>query len=264
MKQQLDYYWRVFATGLCFSVFGLGGVVIGGVVLPGLLLLHRNPHTRQAKAQQLIHRSFAGFVEMMRRVGIMTYEIHGLEKLATSRGEIIVANHPTLVDVVMLISMMSRADCIVKKALWQNPFTRGPVQAAGYILNDDSNRLVDACVQRLQAGDASLIIFPEGTRTVKDQRLNEFQRGAANIAVRSGASFRPVIIRCQPSTLSKNEKWYQVPSRPFHVTIDVREPLPITAIVQESTSSSMAARRVNELLYRYFDEELEKYERSGK
>lgn len=262
--KQLNYYWRVFATGLSFSVFGLGGVVIGGVVLPSLLVLHRDRNTRQAKAQQLIHRSFAGFVALMRRLGIMTYEIQGLEKLSASRGEIIVANHPTLVDVVMLISILSRADCIVKKSLWQNPFTRGPVQAAGYILNDDSNRLIDECVQRLQTGEASLIIFPEGTRTVKGQRLNDFQRGAANIAVRAGASFRPVIIRCQPSTLSKNEKWYQVPSRPFHVTIDVREPLPMTAILQESTSSSMAARRVNEVLYRYFDEELEKYERSGK
>lgn len=264
MKQALNYYWRVFATGLCFTVFGLGGVIIGGLVLPGLLLLHRNPVTRQARAQLLICRSFAGFIGLMHRVGIMTYEIHGLEKLAQSRGEIIVANHPTLVDVVMLISMLPRADCIVKKALWQNPFTRGPVQAAGYILNDDSNSLVEQCVQRLQSGQASLIIFPEGTRTVKGQRLNDFQRGAANIAIRSGANFRPVIIRCQPSTLSKNEKWYQVPSSPFHITIDVRAPLSVAGIVQESASSSMAARRVNDVLYRYFDEELEKYERSGK
>lgn len=264
MKQVLNYYWRVFGTGLSFTVFGLGGVLIGGLVLPALLVLHRDPATRQAKAQQLIHRSFAGFVGLMHRVGIMTYEIHGLEKLAASRGEIIVANHPTLVDVVMLISMLSRADCIVKKSLWQNPFTRGPVQAAGYILNDDSNRLVEQCVQRLQSGGASLIIFPEGTRTIKGQRLNDFQRGAANIAVRAGASFRPVIIRCQPSTLSKNEKWYQVPNRPFHVTIDVREALSIDGILQECASASMAARRVNEVLYRYFDEELEKYERSGK
>lgn len=261
MKQQVNYWWRVFATGLSFSVFGLGGIIIGGVVFPSLLLLHRDKKVRQIKAQQLIHHSFAGFVGMMHQLGIMSYEINGLEKLVDSHGEIIVANHPSLIDVVMLIAILPRADCIVKKTLWQNPFTRGAVQAAGYILNDDSSGLIEQCVFRLKQQDASLIIFPEGTRTVKHQRLNDFQRGAANIAVRSDANFRPVIIRCEPSTLSKNEKWYQVPKRPFHVTIDIMESLSVAHIVQEASTSSVAARRVNEALYSYFDQELKKYER---
>jgi 1-acyl-sn-glycerol-3-phosphate acyltransferase len=261
MKQQVNYIWRIFATGLSFSVFGLGGVVIGGVVFPSLLLITRDAQQRQIKAQRLIQYGFSGFVQMMRALGIMTYEINGLEKLQDCQGEIIVANHPTLIDVVVLISLLPRADCIVKKSLWHNPFTRGPVQAAGYILNDESSALIEQCVAQLEKQQAPLVIFPEGTRTVKGQRLNTFQRGAANIAVRAKANFRPVVIRCVPSTLTKNEKWYQVPKRPFHVTIDVKDTLSIAHIIHEASSPSAAARRVSDQLYQFFDQELQQYER---
>lgn len=261
MKNKLNYVWRVFATGLSFSVFGLGGAIMGGVVFPSLLLLNRDAMQRQLKAQRLIQYSFAGFVQMMHRLGIMTYEIHGLEKLEHSQGEVIVANHPTLIDVVLLISLLPRADCIVKKSLWHNPFTRGPVQAAGYILNDESSQLIEHCVVQLEKQQAPLIIFPEGTRTVKNQRINTFQRGAANIAVRAKANFRPVIIRCVPSTLTKNEKWYQVPKHPFHVTIDIKDTLLLSTMTHDASSPSAAARRVSDCLYQFFDQELQQYER---
>lgn len=261
MKQKVNYAWRVFATGLSFSVFGLGGAIMGGVVFPALLLINRDTAQRQLQAQGLIQYSFSGFVRMMHRLGIMTYEITGLEKLKQSQGEIIVANHPTLIDVVLLVSLLPRADCIVKKSLWHNPFTRGPVQAAGYILNDESSQLIEQCVAQLEKKQAPLIIFPEGTRTVKNQRLNTFQRGAANIAVRASANFRPVIIRCVPSTLTKNEKWYEVPKSPFHVTIDIMDSLSISDIIQQASSPSAAARRVSDYLYQFFDQELQQYER---
>ncbi len=261
--KKLDHYWRIFGTGLSFSAFGLGGLLIGLLVFPLLMLVYRAPATRQRKAQWVIHQTFRFFMGLMQTVGIMRFEVHGLEKLRASQGELIVANHPTLVDVVCLISLLPRADCIVKTALWKNPFTRGPVQAAGYILNDGSPALVERCVQRLQAGN-SLLIFPEGTRTERGLRLNDFQRGAANIAARSGAAFRPVIIRCVPSTLTKNEKWYQVPPRPFHITIDVREPLSVTEIIQAAGNPSVAARHINNMLHQFFDQEISQYEHAGR
>ena len=34
IKQQANYLWRVGATGFSFASFGVGGVVIGGVLSP--------------------------------------------------------------------------------------------------------------------------------------------------------------------------------------------------------------------------------------
>jgi 1-acyl-sn-glycerol-3-phosphate acyltransferase len=45
---------------------------------------------------------------------------------------------------------------------------KGPVQSAGYILNAGSQQFIQDCVTRLKESDAaSLLIFPEGTRTEK-------------------------------------------------------------------------------------------------
>jgi hypothetical protein len=93
----------------------------------------------------------------------------------------VLANHPTLIDVVFLISLLPNADCVVKRVAC-NPFMRGPVRAAGYISNDDGAGLVDDCIAAVRAG-GSLVIFPEGTRSVPGQPPR-LQRGAANIAVR--------------------------------------------------------------------------------
>ena len=70
----------------------------------------------------------------MRGVGVLTYEFEGAERLGRP-GQIIVANHPSLIDVVFLLGFTPQATCIVKEALFQNPFTRWPVAAAGFVSN---------------------------------------------------------------------------------------------------------------------------------
>ena len=98
----------------------------------------------------------------------MTYQIEGGERLQRD-GLLVLANHPTLIDVVCLISLLPNADCVVKRAVARNPFMRGPVRAAGYISNDDGAGLVDDCVAAVHAG-GTLVIFPEGTRSVRASR----------------------------------------------------------------------------------------------
>lgn len=260
--QRLDYLRRLLATGLSFALFGLGGLLIGLIAFPLLSLRYRDAGKRQRGAQKLIHKTFGLFMDIMHVLGVLDYEIQGLEKLQGSHGELIVANHPTLIDVVFLISHLPRADCIVKTALWRNPVMRGPVQAAGYILNDGSPELVNRCVERLHSG-ASIVIFPEGTRIAKGERLNEFQRGAANIAARSGAAFRPVIIRCNPSTLAKNEKWYEIPARRFVISMQVLDALPVDHIIANAGNPSVAARHINTMLHDFFNQEIKRHERAG-
>lgn len=263
MKARLNYLQRLFGTGFSFFMFGFGGLILGLVVFPLLRLLSPDQEKRQQRAQWVIHKSFAFFIGLMEVLGVMRLERQHVERLRHSRGELIVANHPSLLDVVALIACMPRADCIVKSALWRNPFTRGPVQAAGYILNgDDSTALIDACVQRLQEGH-SLIIFPEGTRTERGCPLNGFQRGAANIAARAGAPCRPVLIHCNPTTLTKNENWYRIPARRFVLTLDVREPVALSTLLADAPKPSVAARRINTFLENFFDGEINSHERAG-
>ncbi|MDA3558381.1 MULTISPECIES: lysophospholipid acyltransferase family protein [Acinetobacter] len=257
LKQKGNYCWRVAATGFSFASFGLGGMAIATVIAPVLNATTSDSEKRQQRAQNVIKYSFKGFTEMMVKLGIMTYSVEGLEKLQNSRQELVIANHPSLIDVVVLIGMMQQANCVVKQSLWSNPFTKGPVQSAGYILNAGSQQFVEDCVTRLKENNAaSLLIFPEGTRTEKGMTLNEFQRGAANIAIRANVPIRPVIITCTPSTLTKNEKWYHVPSRPFHIEVKVLDAVQVSDLLDDLTVGPKQVRQLSRSFYKIFDEEL--------
>ncbi len=270
-SSKLNYLWRVCGTGIGFASFGVGGLAIGAVLAPSVRLLYKDKHKQEIHTQKLIQKSFMGFMNLLQGLGVMTYDVKGLDKLQNSYGELIVANHPTLIDVVMLIACMPRANCVVKQSLYNNPFTHGPVKGAGYILNnvsttDTSNGGADAfmhaCVSKLKnklggqpAG--SLIIFPEGTRTKKGQMLGEFARGWANIALRSDVPIRPVVITCTPSTLTKNEKWYHIPDRPFHLQLTVLDAVTLTDILgADHDQSPKTARKLNTWLYHFFQKEL--------
>ncbi|WP_426993261.1 lysophospholipid acyltransferase family protein [Methylomonas sp. CM2] len=246
----LDYAWRLFATAVSFAVFGVGGMLLWWLVLPVLALRPGLPAAKQRRAQYAVHLSFYTFIGLMHRLGVMTYRIDGLEKL-NRPGQLIVANHPTLVDVVFLLSRIQHASCIVKASLWRNPAMRGPILHAGYISNADSQAMLDACAERLREGGC-LIVFPEGTRSVPG-RAYRFQRGAAALALQADCLVTPVVLRCRPSTLTKAEPWYRIPARRFALTMQVGDAIDIDAF-RAIEPRSIAVRRLTETLQDYFSE----------
>jgi 1-acyl-sn-glycerol-3-phosphate acyltransferase len=242
----LNRAWRVLATGLCFACFGLGGLAIGLLVLPAMLLVVRGRERRSRVVRGLIHHLFRAFVALMRGVGVCSLEVRGAERLRRD-GLLILANHPSLIDVVFLMALVRNADCIVKAALLRNPFTRGPVTAAGFVCNDSGPGMIDDCIAAVRAG-RNLIVFPEGTRTPAGARLGKLQRGAANLAVRGGLAITPVRISCAPRMLCKADKWWRVPARAGHFVIEVGEDIPPAAA--SADPPALAARRLTEDLAR--------------
>ena len=254
MADAFDRGWRRFGTALSFAAFGFGGLLLHMLVFPPLRLFTRDRATLQRRARALIRTSFAAHIGIMHRLGVMSYEIRGLERLQR-HGLLVLANHPTLVDVVPLVSRLPHADCVVKSRLANNPFTRGPVRATGYICNDNGAGLVDDCIASVRSG-YNLLVFPEGTRTPAGELLGPLQRGAANIAVRGGFDVTPVVVRCEPRTLGKGEKWYRVPARRFHLSVDVLPDLPVAPFLADGSPEPLAARRLTAALGDIFRGEL--------
>lgn len=241
--QRLDYVWRLFGTALSFTAFGIGGLVLSLTVFPLINLFVRDRKMRAALAQRLVHGAFRLHRDFMIVMGVIEWETHNAEALAGDEGVLVVANHPTLLDVVLLMSLMKRAQCIVKAGVARNPFMRGVVAATGYICNDDDpEKLVTDCVAALETGN-NLIVFPEGSRTVPGAPV-KLQRGVANIAIRGRVPIRLVTIRCEPPTLMKGQKWYEIPPRRMHFTITVHGLVESEPYIGES-APSIAARRLN-------------------
>jgi 1-acyl-sn-glycerol-3-phosphate acyltransferase len=251
MLSRLDRGWRVAATGLCFSTFGLGGLALRIIAFPLLRVGVWTPRRRRELARDMIHWSFRAFVRLMCAVGVMRLEVRDAERLRR-RGLLVLANHPTLIDVVVLMSLVRDADCVVKAALVRNPFTRGPVETADFIRNDSGPGVVDDAIASLRSG-SNLIIFPEGTRTRPGQPL-QLQRGAANIAVRGQLDITPVVIRCDRPWLTKGAAWWRVPLRRARVVVEVKPDLAIAPYIDDQPA--LAARRLTGTLAEYFSKEL--------
>lgn len=249
VARSIDHAWRVFATGLVFVLFGLGALLISLTVFPVMRFSTFDNDVARRRIQLGMQRTFRLYIEMMRVLGIMTYDVHGIERLRES-GRLVVANHPTLIDVVMLVSLMPEVDCIVKRGLWRNPFLRWPVSWASYIPNSEGEELIEGCAASLRRGH-SLLIFPEGTRTVPGKAMR-MQRGAAHIALAADADILPITLTCTPVTLFKGNPWYRVPERRFHMSVVVGEPVAVGNFRVADEASARAARRVTQWLLGYY------------
>lgn len=234
----LDQIWRLFATGFCFAVFGIGGVIIAALWLPFYRVKYKNNEAKRKQAcRHAVHLTFKSFVWLMFVVGVTKVDVKGLNKLKNLKGKIIIANHPSLIDVVVLISIVRNADCIVKQNLLSNIFTRGVIKNTGYISNADPEELIKDCKTSLDQG-STLIIFPEGTRTFPGAPMT-FRRGAANIALRSETNFQQVLIQVTPPALTKGWPWYKVPKSKIHMELVALEEIDISGYDALSASKSV-------------------------
>ncbi len=239
---KLGQYWRAFATGFCFTLFGLGALALAFVVVP-LMTLSLNNHKREMRVQAIIQRTFALFCRVMKYTGAIDYEIIGEEILRQDRHCLVVANHPSLIDYVLIASCMPQCDCLVKAALWNNFFVKHIVKAAGYIPNRDPDSLINDCSTRLNAGNL-LLVFPEGTRSTPN-RTSKLQRGAAQIAVRTQSDIRLIHITVSSPFLTKEGKWYNVPrTKPFF-RVEVKDKINTTQFIDNADSVTTAARHLN-------------------
>jgi len=204
----LDRLYRQAATGFAFACFFLGGGVLAVVVFPVMAWFRQ---FRRQHAQRVIRSVFRFYLGMLQGLGLLRLEIGGRRRLDSCRGRLIIANHPSLLDVVMLMALTPNAQCIIKHELWNNRYLGGVMRRAEYIRNDlEGEALIGACRRALDGG-ANIIVFPEGTRS-RPGVMPRFHRGFANIATLTQAEIVPVVITCSPPTLVKGEHWWVVPA----------------------------------------------------
>jgi 1-acyl-sn-glycerol-3-phosphate acyltransferase len=205
VSNRLLYIYRVFAKWLSFFIFGVGTLILAVVVFPVMrLIIHPRQRFRK-HARRLVSFMMRIFVFIMEGLKVVLLETDDRSLFRGLSSKIIVANHPSLLDVVMLLSLIPNADCIVRARLSKN-IVRGIIRQV-YILNslnfDDLSR---TCLTSLGEGNC-IIIFPEGTRT---SRLKKpvLKRGAARLSLMSGCGIIPIRIGgTDKYGLGKKDPW---------------------------------------------------------
>ncbi len=132
--------------------------------------------------------------------------IHGRFEAPSQRGLVVVCNHQSLLDIPIIFLLAPRDTVfLAKKELRSIPFFGWAAWIAGTQFVDRSRGARDpqlkTAVRLLQQG-YSLVVFPEGTRS-DDGTLLPFKKGAAVMAIESGADILPMAIEGSRDALPK-------------------------------------------------------------
>lgn len=238
-------------TALSFGLFGLGALFFTLFLFPALFLLIRKKARRQAFARQFVRRTFALFIAFISALKLVRIRVLHPEAL-TRPGSILAANHPSLIDVVTLLSIVPNATTIVKASLLKNPFTAAPIVACDYATNNTGEwgEQVFATFKTLGEelnNGAIFVIFPEGTRTPSNLppgQTPKLHRGVAQLSLLTGRPITPVRITASPRWLTKDRGWWHLPEEPMTLTFEPLtpiEPAPFLAENEEPRGNTSQA-----------------------
>lgn len=234
--------YRTLLTPLCFIIFNGGALVLSLIWFHLLNLVVRNPKRRQYYARLSVSLSFRLFIKLLCVLRLIKVRFEHFERLScegSRPGVILVANHPSLIDYVLIASRLEHINCVVKEALRHNFFLKGIVKATGYLANDDPEAFLQLGSACLAQGE-DLLIFPEGTRTSRSREFR-LRRGAAALAVHSGRPLQVITITLSTEFLSKEKRWYHVPNTCPEYVLSVGEKLSPGELSEPSLSDTPAS-----------------------
>jgi 1-acyl-sn-glycerol-3-phosphate acyltransferase len=185
--------------------------------LPFALLL--NPLLPATAGQwlgrQVIMRGFRVYLGLLRILCACRFDLDALDGLRHQGPLIVAANHPSLLDAVLIVSRLPDAVCVMKASLMDNLLFGSAARLARYIRNDGAIQIIGQSRESL-AGGAQVLIFPEGTRTT-DFPLNPLTPTLGMIARRAEAPVQTVILEFSTPYLGKNWPLFRRPVLPLHV-----------------------------------------------
>ena len=211
------YRWIALqAMLLLLGLASLGWNLVALLLYP---LLSRERGRRLGRAA--IARGYQWFWNVAERAGMMRLHSQALEALRDEPGLIVVANHPSMLDALMLVGRLPRSACVMKASLMRNPLLGPGARLARYIRNDTGHAMVRAAVEDLREG-GQLVMFPEGTRTTRPP-INPFRPGVTLIAKLARAPIQAVFIDTDSPYLGKGWPLWRLPPLPIVFSVRLGE-----------------------------------------
>lgn len=133
-------------------------------------------------------------------------QVSGLENISPDETYVVVANHQSLADIVVLYRICMQFKWVAKESLFKVPFVGWSLSLTKHIKltrgNTESIRKVyKEAISWLRKG-MSVLFFPEGTRS-ETEELNQFQSGAFKLAIKEKRSILPISIQETRSAIPK-------------------------------------------------------------
>lgn len=249
MIRGIRFVWKTITKSLVYFFFASGALFLITAVFPPILLLV-HPADRCGKALRLsTHLTFKLMLAVTWAFGLITIRIsrEDRRRLKTLTSSIVVANHPSLLDVTILMSILPQADCIVNAQLFERPIVRHVVRRLFVPNSLDFAEILSACGRSLRDGNC-LVIFPEGSRT-RPGIEPAIKKGSARISLGTGFPVLPVHIGANDMRgLRKGDPFYRINEKGRY-TYDLSVGEPIDPASYAGDLLPVAAKRMTKDIY---------------
>jgi 1-acyl-sn-glycerol-3-phosphate acyltransferase len=198
---------------------------VGYAILAALCFCWRkNPRRRANRLQLITSRAYRFMHRWLGWTRITVFDHQKSLPNLPAGPFVVIANHPTLMDVTAVTAVIGGACSIVKPSLFQRAMIKPLMVGLGNVEGPGPDpirigRVIDDCVERLAWG-LPVVIFPEGTRSPQGG-LERFGRVAFEIACRAKVPLVSLTITCEPLYLSKQVTLFRPPHPTPRMAIEV-------------------------------------------
>ena len=191
VKNIFSYTYYCVSKLVAMLSFGIGAIILAILVFPFIRLftLHKSDFGIIARAY--VSHTFRVFLKNLEICKTSILKVEDRQAFRDIHSKVIIANHPSLLDFVYVMSLVPNSTCIVRGSLTRTPL-RGVIKQAYITNNTDFNEVLVECKKLTDKG-CNVIVFPEGTRSPRIGR-NNYKKGAARIALYCGCDVQPLFI----------------------------------------------------------------------
>ncbi len=245
----IEIAFRMTLTAYAFVQFAVQVLWLGKWVMPRIMKSRGKSSEKSRQALFHAHSHASIYLNSLSRLGLVSFEFIGTP---VKEPAVVVANHPGLLDFIVLLRDFPNAVCLYKSQTNNNPVLSDFVNVAGYIEGMDgtreaSRRIIDECCQRLQEGH-HVAFFPEGTRSKSNISVSRFRSTGFHAAIKSGVPVQPVVIYCDPLFLGKRQSWPEFSKTCNRMVVEFLSPIKIEDLKEEERSAKGMAGHVRKLI----------------
>lgn len=234
----MKYIRSIFAV-FCFFIFGIGAVILN-------FLLFTFIKNNKELCSDIIHNTWRFFVNLMMFFKLFRLDVKKLKKI---ENKVIVSTHPSFIDIVILIALIPRSTCFVKKELAYNPILKNLVTSI-FITNEVELEELKSESKKMLDRGFNVIIFPSGIRHRRDE-FPKIRKGASLVALNAGKNIVPVRMFSDRDFLFINQPFYAVSDRCVNFEIEQMREINIADFIGESEiiTKQRLTHKIEEELY---------------